>query len=175
MKPKIITFSGKAQAGKTTSRTILTEYLTDKGFKCLNISYGDYVKTIAKDYYGWNGIKDEPGRTLLQELGTDNIRKRNPDFWVHTVIRLVDAIGNDFDYVLIDDARFPNEVYRWLNYNYNVTTINIIRTNYKSTLTKDQRNHLSETAMNNFEFAYTVKASDVPKLTLKLNRIGGKL
>lgn len=175
MKPKIITFSGKAQAGKTTSRAILNEYLTNKGKKCLNISYGDYVKTIARDYYGWNGEKDEAGRTLLQELGTDKIRKKNPDFWVYTVIRLVDAIGSDFDYILIDDARFPNEVYCWLTYKYDITTINIVRTNYKSTLTRKQQNHLSETAMNNFEFAYIVKASDIPKLTLKLTKIGEKL
>jgi hypothetical protein len=107
----------------------------------------------------------------LQELGTEKIRAKNPDFWVYTVIRLVDAIGDDFDYILIDDARFPNEVYRWQQYDYNTVTIRLNRLDYKSTLTAKQKKHESEIAMDNFEFDRIITASDISELINKIRRI----
>jgi hypothetical protein len=174
MKPIIISLSGKAEMGKTTSTNILQEMFEAKGKKCLKMSYGDYVKEIATKYYKWNGNKDLSGRALLQTIG-NNFRFKNPNFWVHTVIRLVDILGNDYDYILIDDARFPNEVYCWQNNEYKVIAININRPNFKNSLSEEQRNDLSEMAMNDFYFDYKLEAENIEGLTNNLERISDML
>ena len=51
------------------------------------------------------GKKIKNVREMLQFIGTDLIRKYNPDWHVN---RIKDMLRNDTDYV-IDDVRFPNE------------------------------------------------------------------
>ena len=41
--------------------------------------YGDLVKYVCKTFFGWDGEKDEKGRTLLQKVGTDAIRAALPE------------------------------------------------------------------------------------------------
>lgn len=163
MKPTIISLSGSAESGKTTAVNILYDLLKVKKKRCLKISYGDYVKDIATKHYGWNGVKDEAGRTLLQTIG-NKFRAKNPNFWVHTVVRLVDVMGTDFDYILIDDCRFPNEAYCWSNNDYKITTIKVNRPNHENKLTEAQRNDISETAMKDFVFYYSFDVYDIFQL-----------
>ena len=173
MKPTIISLSGYAQHGKSTSCQILSEILTAKHKKCLRISYGDYVKEIATKYYGWDGNKDEKGRALLQWLGTDKIRAINPTFWVDTVIRLVDVIGDDYDYVLIDDARFPDEVEAWGG--DGIKTVHVCRPNFESNLTEEQKNHASETAMDGFRFDFGIQAYDLFQLRDRIKELADRI
>lgn len=170
MKPTIISLSGKAEMGKTTSVNIIKKTLESKDKKCIKMSYGDYVKEIATKYYNWDGKKDLVGRTLLQTIG-NSFRLKNPNFWVHTVIRLVDIIGKDYDYILIDDARFPNEIYCWQNNEYKVITINVNRPNFKNSLSEEQQNDQSEIAMNDFEFDYKFEVNNIEELTDSLERV----
>ena len=67
-KVKVITISGYAQAGKDLSAQLIKEKMALRGKKVLILHYGDYLKFIAKEYFGWDGKKDEKGRTLLQCL-----------------------------------------------------------------------------------------------------------
>lgn len=167
MKPTIITLSGKAQHGKTTSCDILEVMLQPA--RVMRISYGDYVKEIATKHFGWDGKKDEAGRDLLQWLGTDNVRAKNPTFWVNTVVRLVDVIGDEFDYVLIDDARFPDEIDSWKG--YAVYAIRVNRPGFENNLTTEQRAHISETALDNASFAYRIDANNIEELMLAMKEI----
>ena len=66
----IIGISGKAESGKSTFASILKKELEKRDKKVLLINYGDFVKFVAKQYYNWNGNKDEIGRALLQKVGT---------------------------------------------------------------------------------------------------------
>ena len=68
-----------------------------------------YLSFLWSDF-GWNGIKDEKGRQLLQWLGTDVSRKTYPDTWVDMVAALLKGIKTLYDYVIIPDVRFPNEI-----------------------------------------------------------------
>ena len=165
MKPKIISLSGSARNGKTTSCEMLEEMLAHRGKRCLRMSYGDYVKEIARKYYGWDGKKDEAGRTLLQQLGTEKVRNRYPAFWVEHIVRLVEyVLCDDFDYILIDDARFPDEVYKWDVNGYDIVTILVKRPGFDNGLTEEQKNHISETAMTGFEFDYHVRVEGLANL-----------
>lgn len=58
-KPKTITISGQARHGKNVTAEILKEKLIDKNQRVIIINYADYLKYLAKQYYGWNGEKNE--------------------------------------------------------------------------------------------------------------------
>ena len=79
---KVILFSGKATSGKDASAFILKELLEQDNKTVLITHYADLLKFICKNIMGWDGIKDEKGRRILQKVGTDTIRKQNPDYWV---------------------------------------------------------------------------------------------
>ena len=63
---RVITISGKARSGKDTTALLLKEALEKKGYRVLITHYADLLKFVCKEYFGWNGEKDEEGRTLIQ-------------------------------------------------------------------------------------------------------------
>lgn len=167
---KIITISGKAEAGKDLTATILKEKLELKNKRVLITRYADLVKYFAKQYFNWDGNKDEKGRTLLQWLGTDNVRKKEPNYWVDFIKGFVKLFQNEFDYVLIPDCRFPNEINLWKQDGWNITALHIERLNYENHLTLEQRLHPSEIALDNFNFDYYIKSkNNIEDLKEKIN------
>lgn len=146
---KILAVSGKAQHGKDTAAKIIRDELVSRGHKVLVTHYGDLVKYICKTIFDWDGQKDEKGRHLLQYVGTDIIRKEKPNYWVDFVVDIIKFFGESWDYVLIPDTRFPNEI-DVLRENFtNVQHIRVVRPNFVSTLTEEQLKHPSETALDN--------------------------
>ena len=101
---KIVCISGKAQHGKDTTAKLLEEILEAQGNRVLIAHYGDLVKYVCKTFFGWDGKKDEKGRTLLQRVGTDKIRAVSPDYWVDFIVSILDIFCDEWDYVLIPDA-----------------------------------------------------------------------
>ena len=159
MKQIIITFSGKAQHGKDSSAQILKQILQDEyGKRILTINYADYLKYLAAQYLNWNGEKDERGRTLLQWLGTEKVRTRFPDLWVDTVINIAQIFEGEYDCILIGDCRFPNEITRWVDEGYTVIPIHVERLEFDNGLTDAQKNHHSETALDDYPFRVKLKA-----------------
>ena len=147
---KVVLISGKARHGKDTAAFAIKDYLQSKGKRVLIAHYGDLVKYTCKTFFGWNGVKDEAGRTLLQKVGTDSIRAKSPDFWVDYVIGVVQAFPNQRDYILIPDTRFPNEIERWGGIeNIEPIHLRVVRKNFVSNLTDEQKNHQSEIALDN--------------------------
>lgn len=154
----IFLISGKARAGKDTLANIMAEKLEGKS---INIAMADYLKHIAKLYYGWNGEKNEQGRHILQTLGTERIREELgwDTFHVERVCQDIKIIGDRFDYVFIPDARFKNEIYyTQAKFPYNTTTIHIERLDLKSPLTEEQQRHRSENDLNDFIYDYNIKS-----------------
>lgn len=107
---KVITISGKAQNGKDTTAGLLKAALEADGYKVLIAHYADLLKYICKQFFGWDGQKDDAGRHILQYVGTDIIRQKRPDYWVGFVASILELFPNEWDYVLIPDCRFPNEI-----------------------------------------------------------------
>ena len=154
---KVITISGYAQAGKDLSAQILKEKLEESGKKVLILHYADYLKFVAKQYFGWDGNKDENGRSLLQWIGTEKIRSIMPNFWVNIVGQLILVLKNDFDYFIIPDSRFPNEI-KLMEFNFDTLSIHVTRLDYDNGLTEQQKKHPSEIALDGWEFDYYIKA-----------------
>lgn len=150
-KTVVIPVGGPAQNGKDTIGGKLEKYFTAAGKNVLVIHHADLLKYMAKSMFGWDGQKDEKGRQLLQYMGTDVVRKKRPDFWVEHILSLLDLFDGDWDYVIIPDSRFPNEIDAYKEAGYPTTYIRIVRPNFVSPLTPEQLNHPSETALNNYE------------------------
>jgi len=166
---KVITISGKARHGKTTSAEIIAEKLEKKGNRVLITHYGDLLKYICEKFFGWNGIKDEIGRTRLQYVGTDVIREQRPNYWVDFTVGILQMFLNEWDYVLVPDCRFPNEIETLKEQNFDILSFKVIRPNFDNGLTEEQKKHPSETALDNYEdFDYIVKAENLEQLENRL-------
>jgi dephospho-CoA kinase len=133
----IIAISGKLQSGKDT----IADYLVLKhGFT--RIAFADKLKDIARDLFNWDGVKDDSGRKLLQELGCQmrNVRK---DVWVEFVFEVI-KMHKNIDWV-IPDVRFINEAVMAKENNAHLWRIdrNLDRTN-------ELCNHISETELDDY-------------------------
>ena len=167
----IITMSGKAEHGKDFTAIILKEKLEAKGKKVLTIHYADLLKYIAKQYLDWDGSKDEKGRTLLQWLGTEKVRSYNTNYWVNFVMGIAEIFLDEYDYFLIPDTRFPNEIELWKDYGWDMCALHIERLNYENHLTPNQRLHRSETALDGFKFDYYIKTeTGIDNYTKEVNK-----
>lgn len=161
----IVTISGHARNGKDTTAAILKELIEADGQKVLVIHFADLVKFVCEKYFGWNGKKDEKGRTLLQYVGTDRVRTEYPDYWVDFVIDMLDIFDGEWDWVLIPDTRFPNEIDKLKENGFNVIHMRIQRDSIDVELTEEQKNHLSETALDNARPDVWINNSkDIPTL-----------
>ena len=146
---KVVVVSGKAQHGKDTTAGFLKEALEEHGKKVLIAHYGDLVKYVCKTFFDWDGNKDEAGRTILQHVGTDIIRAKTPNYWVDFVLSVLDHFPDTWDYVLIPDCRFPNEIDAVKNAGWNTIHVRVVRGgDFLSPLTEEQQNHTSETALD---------------------------
>lgn len=152
---KIITLSAKAKGGKDFCANLIKQKLELKGEKVLITHYADLLKYICKTFFGWNGQKDVEGRTLLQYVGTDIIRQKNPDYWVNFLIGIFNLFPDEWDYVLIPDTRFPNEN-DLMKECFDVSTVRVTRPNYDNGLTEKQQNHESEIALDDYKFDYQI-------------------
>jgi len=161
---KTILVSGKSGSGKDVFANFLKEELVKEGKTALITHYADPVKYFATQYFEWNGKKDEAGRELLQSLGTDIVRATLPNYWAGVITGFLDAMEpyNIFDVAIVADTRFENEIEIPYESLEDVTTVRIERTNadgskwVNPTLTEKQRNHESETSLDNYVFDYVV-------------------
>lgn len=146
---KVILISGKAQHGKDTTASMMKQYLEENyNRRVLITHYADLLKYICKAFFDWNGEKDEKGRTLLQFIGTEVIRNANQDFWVDFLTDIGKMFSDYWDYMIIPDVRFPNEISCWKINSFKTMHIRVIRDDYESMLTDSQNSHVSETALD---------------------------
>ena len=140
---KVICISGKAGHGKDTVARFMKDALVNNGQRVLITHYGDLVKYICTTFFDWNGEKDECGRQLLQTVGTDIIRAQDQNFWVNFVMSVLKFFSDKWDYVLIPDCRFINEMIAPVNNGFHTTFLRVIRSDYTSALTEEQQKHSS--------------------------------
>lgn len=160
---KILTISGKAQNGKDYTASLLKDKLEDKGYSVLITHYADLLKYICKQFFGWDGKKNEEGRTLLQKVGTEGVRKVYPNYWVDFIKTILALFQDEWDYVIIPDTRFPNEIEALKDDNFDVISIHVTRPNFENNLTEEQRQHASETALDGYLFNHEITNDGTPE------------
>lgn len=144
---RVICISGKAGHGKDTFASLTKEALSSGGHQVLITHYADLVKYVAKTFYDWDGKKDEPGRTLLQTVGTEIFRGMDENYWVNFIVSVLKAGMDNWDYVLIPDCRFPNEIQVLKDNGFDVIHVRVVRPNHETSLNAAQLVHSSETSL----------------------------
>ena len=161
---KVICISGKARHGKDTLANYLEDGMQFWHKRVLIAHYADLVKYVCKTFFGWDGVKDERGRTLLQYVGTDRVRAVSPDYWADFVVNILSMFKDEWDYVIIPDTRFPNEVELLKHYGFDVSLVRVVRPDFDSGLTEEQKQHPSETALDDYVYDYIVENTSLGDL-----------
>jgi len=162
---KVILVAGKAFNGKDSFAGFLKKHLEERNKRVLIMHFADNLKFVCKSYFGWDGNKDETGRTILQHVGTDIVRKKNPDYWLNNVIEFIKLFEDEYDYFVLADTRFQNELgFEEGRKLWDVKSVYVTRRNFKSPLTIEQQNHRSETDLDNCNLDIYLFAEDLDEL-----------
>lgn len=158
IKPYTFIICGKARHGKDTVGEFIKKHYEDKERKVINLQYSSYLKTYAKVISNWDGSEETKPRSLLQQLGTDIIRKKiDYNFFVDRIIGDIKVYSYFFDAIIITDARAKVEVRMPKEALTKVIAIHVIRPNFDNGLTEEQKNHFTETDLDDFEsYDYTI-------------------
>lgn len=146
----IYIISGKAKAGKDTTAGFIKEFYSNKGLKTINLQFSSYIKMYAKEISSWDGTENNKPRTLLQELG-ENIRKDiDKYFFINRIIDDIRVYSNYYNIITISDARLPEELNKIHERYPNSIKISIIRPNYNPYNSLEEKNHPTETALDDY-------------------------
>lgn len=169
--PKIFLLSGKARSGKETVSGIIKDYYSSK--KVINISFASYLKEYAKKISGWDGSEETKPRELLQQLGIELIKEKiDNKLFIRRVLEDIEVYSYFFDVIIITDARLVDEVESVKNKYKDSVTIRIVRDNYESNLTDDQKKHITEIGLDGYNnFDYIVSNNGLDKLKIDIDRI----
>ena len=118
-------------------------------------------------------MRQEDG--LLQKLGTELGRKNNPEVWINCVKEIVKGLQTEYDFVLIQDCRFPNEL-DWQDTDFFTFTIRLNRKNedgsdFDNGLTPEQKVHSSETALDKYHFNYEIENKNLEDVAFAAEQI----
>lgn len=148
---KIFVVAGKANSGKDTTCELINNYVKLKGKNAVNLQFSSYIKMYAKTISGWNGDEETKPRHLLQELGTEVIRNNiDNEFFIKRIIGDINVYSYYSDVITISDARMPEELDSIKNSFKKVYKIKIERPNYENNLNQEERKHITETALDNY-------------------------
>lgn len=150
---KIFIIGGKARVGKDTVCKRINEYYNELGVKTINLQFSSHLKEYAKKIADWDGNDENKPRELLQELGSELIRKKiDPLFFVKRMIEDIKVYKNYFDVITISDARFKVEIDS-IRANFDdVVAIKVIRTNFDDGLTSGERCHSTEVDLDDYKY-----------------------
>lgn len=162
----VIGISGKAGGGKDTLAEHMTLKLRGADIGAETMHFAKALKDYGRTYFGEicdPVVKDPVSRAVLQGIGQMFREVVSQDYWVE---RVVDKIKNEADtyttrfsdyFILIPDVRHPNEadfVKHALNKDsiggYDITTA-VVRINGRTSLKGEAAEHISETALDNYE------------------------
>lgn len=164
---KVILLSGKAESGKTYHASILCEKLNKMGYIAVVTPLARRLKEQAK-MLGWDGKKDERGRTLLQKLSDPIKDYHGRDCYARWALQdayeacvAKDEFHDEKNYVMIcDDVRMIDEM-KFFD-DFQKITVRIRRPGHKSALSEDQLNDKTETALDDHPFDMEIINQGVP-------------
>lgn len=154
---KIYILSGKAKSGKDTVADIIEKFYKDK--KVIKLSYAYYLK----DYLKRMNMYDEENkpRSLMQDFGQNLLRKINPNFLIDRLLEDIEVFSYFYDIIIVTDARMKDEITLPKKKYNNIKTIRVIRNDYDNGLTKEEKENITETDLDDFlDFDYILYNDD---------------
>lgn len=151
MEKIIIAISGHAQNGKDTAADQMTQLLGPE--RCGRASLARVVKEQAK-MLGWDGKKDEKGRTLLQNISELVKNYHSKDYYVQRCYEdCLDEFEKGKEIIFITDIRYLIETNFFKDRGAFLLRIERPESDsWKSPLTPEQQAHASEAELNNYPF-----------------------
>jgi len=107
---KILCISGKAEDVRNTVANIIRTELIADGSRVLITHLSAPLEQLCRDWFHWDGKKDHMGRTLLHCIGMEIVREENPNFWVDFTFGLLAMMRDEWEYAIIPDCQFKNEL-----------------------------------------------------------------
>ena len=164
---KIFVIGGKAKCGKNTFGEYLREQLKDYGYKPCVMHITEPLYTYARNYFEYDPKNDEKPREFLQKMGTEIIRDKlgKEDFLLNRLYEDIEILENFFDTFIITDARLINEFLSFKAKYDDVVTIKLKRKNYDKNLTEEEKEHVTEREIANYnDFDYVIENTGLKSL-----------
>ena len=154
--PKLFIISGKARSGKNEIAQIIENYYNEK--KSITISFGHYIKDYAKRVSDWDGNENTKPRELLQKLGIELIKNKiNNKLFINRILEDIEVFSYFYDIIIVSDTRLVDEIITLKEKYPESISIRVIRDNYDNKLTDNQKVHLTEIGLDEFnDFDYIV-------------------
>lgn len=154
--PKIFIISGKARSGKNEISKIIEKYYNEK--KSITISFGHYIKDYAKRISNWDGNEETKPRELLQQLGIELIKNKIDDkLFINRILQDIEVFSYFYDIIIVSDARLVDEITILKEKYPKSISIRVIRDNYDNKLTDEEKNHLTEIGLDEYnDFDYII-------------------
>ena len=151
--PKIYLLAGKSRHGKDTLAVFLKEKYEQEGKKVIISPYAKYIKFYAKEMTGWDGSDETKPRELLQQLGTNIIRQKlnKAQMFIDRQIDDIEIYSYFFDVIIIQDVRLKKEITELKKVYKDAKVIHVFRPNFDNGLTEEQKNHLTEIDLDDFD------------------------
>lgn len=168
---KIFLISGKARSGKGEVSKIIRDYYKDK--KTIIISFGHYIKDYAKRISDWDGNEYTKPRELLQQLGIEIIKNKIDDkLFIRRIVEDISVFSYFYDIIIVNDVRLVDEIETLKEKYKDITSIRINRNNFDNKLTDNQKKHITEIDLDNYEkFDYYVENESKVDLKNKIEEI----
>ena len=164
--PLIYVIAGLARNGKDTIASDILNYYSKLGIKGINLQFSSYIKEYAKNISSWDGSDENKPRELLQQLGTELIRNKiDSKMFIKRMIDDIKVYSYFFDVIVVSDARFVDEISTVKDNFSNVFVINV--SCKENGLTFEQKNHSTETGLDNYSDYDFVINNDGSKYDLK--------
>ena len=118
-------------------------------------------------------MREKP-REFLQEMGIEVIRNtlHKDTFLVDRLCEDIDILKHYFDVFIITDGRLVSEFNLLKERFPDIKIIHVIRENYDNQLTEKERNHITETDMENYtDYDYVIKNTNKEELFKEADKI----
>jgi len=172
--PIIFLVAGKARSGKSTVGEIIKDEYINDDKRVIVSPITKYLKKYIEEITGEEIDEFNKPRELLQKLSSVVIKSElgMEDFFVNRLIEDLKIYSYFFDIIVIPDVRFESEI-QIVKSNFNkVISIGVVRENYKSDLTIEEQNDVTETSLDNYNsYDYKIINDNKSDLYLKVINI----
>ena len=174
---RIFLIAGKARSGKFCVAQCIKKYFDQKNEKTIVTEYSKYIKLFACEMLDWEFNTEPKPRKFLQNMGTfirNNLNQ--PNFLVERMLEDIKIYAKFYNNIIISDVRFPDEIDK-IKINYPESySFYIINEHGNYDLTKEEANHESEHALDEYnDFDYIIVNDNKKDLERKMQEILGDL
>ena len=173
---KIYLLAGKAGSGKDLMGRYMKTQYDFAGHNACILHITTPVYEYARNYFSWNGNMAEKPREFLQEMGIEVIQKQlgKKYFLLDRLCEDIDILKNFFDVFIITDGRLLFEFEELKRRFPSIKIIHVIRDNYENELTEQEKQHVTETEMEDYtDYDYIVRNTSKERLYSEADKIMG--